>query len=101
MGERDNRDRDRDSRDTRESSDKGGQKVHIKRRVKRRRVCVYCADKIHELDHKNVDRFRRFISDRGKINPRRNSGLCAKHQRMAAEAIKRARYIGIIPHTTD
>ena len=91
----DDRDRDRDS------SDKSGQKVHIKRRMKRRRVCVYCADKVDILDYKVLDRFRKFITDRGKIYPRRNSGLCAKHQRMAASAIKRARYGGLIPFCID
>ena len=96
--ERDNRDRgtgrDSDSRS-------GGQKAQIKRRVKRRRVCVYCVDKVSVIDYKNTEKYRRFLTERGKISPRRNSGVCAKHQRVLASAIKRARYIGIIPHCID
>jgi small subunit ribosomal protein S18 len=77
------------------------QKTLIKRRVKRRRVCHFCADKINLLDYKDVEKFQRYISDRGKIAPRRNTGFCAKHQRILAEAVRRARYMAIIPHTTD
>lgn len=77
------------------------QKIHIKRRVKRRRVCYFCAEKISVLDYKDSESFKRFISDRGKIAPRRNTGVCAKHQRMLAQAVKRARYMAIIPHCMD
>jgi small subunit ribosomal protein S18 len=77
------------------------QKTLIKRRVKRRRVCHFCADKIEVLDYKNTDVFQRYIADRGKISPRRNTGFCAKHQRTLAQAVRRARYMAIIPYTTD
>lgn len=73
----------------------------IKRRTKRRRVCPYCVDKVSALDHKDVSKFRKFITERGKIYPRRNSGICAKHQRMLAEAVKRARFIALIPFCVD
>ena len=77
------------------------QKVFVKRRIKRRKVCYYCAEKIHILDYKDTAKFKRFVSDRGKIVPKRNSGVCAKHQRMLAMAIKRARFIGVLPYTMD
>lgn len=77
------------------------QKVFIKRRVRRRKVCVFCVDSQDRLDYKDVDRFKRFITDRGKIVPKRNSGVCAKHQRMLATAIKRARYMALVPYRID
>jgi small subunit ribosomal protein S18 len=81
--------------------DKSNKKVHIKRRSKRRKVCIFCIDKIKVLDYKNIDYFKRFTSERGKIVPKRNSGVCAKHQRLLANAIKRARYIGLIPFLVE
>jgi small subunit ribosomal protein S18 len=77
------------------------QKVVVKRRMKRRKVCFFCAEKIHVLDYKETSKYKRFITDRGKIVPKRNSGVCAKHQRMLAMAIKRARFIGVLPHSMD
>jgi len=53
------------------------------------------------LDYKNLERVKRFLTDRGKIVPRRSSGACAKHQRIIASAIKRARFMGLIPHCID
>lgn len=78
----------------------GGNRVRLKRR-KRRRPCAFCVDKLHRVDYKDVNKIRRFITDRGKIMPRRMSGVCARHQRIVSEAIKRARYICLIPHTID
>ncbi len=76
-------------------------RIQVKRRAKRKKVCAFCADKIIILDYKDTPRFKRFITERGKIYPRRNSGLCAKHQRVLANAIKRARYIGLVPYCVD
>ena len=73
----------------------------IKRRAKKRRVCAFCVDKVDVLDYKDLSKFRRFVTDRGKIVPRRNSGICAKHQRTLAEAIKRARFIALLPFCVD
>ncbi len=73
----------------------------IKRRAKKRRVCAFCVDKVDVLDYKDLSKFRRFVTDRGKIVPRRNSGICAKHQRALAEAIKRARFIALLPFCVD
>jgi len=83
------------------SNERPSAKPQIKRRARRRRVCPFCADKINMLDYKAVHVYKRFITDRGKIVPKRNSGMCAKHQRVVAEAIKRARYIGLAPYCTD
>ena len=76
-------------------------RIQVKRKTKRKKVCGFCADKIMLLDYKDTMRFRRFVTERGKIFPRRNSGLCAKHQRVLSNAIKRARYIGLIPYCID
>ena len=63
----------------------------------RRKVCSFCVDHVKTIDYKDVDRIRRFISDRAKIEPRRRSGVCAKHQRALRLAIQRARHIALVP----
>lgn len=63
----------------------------------RRKVCVFCADKNETIGYKEAMKLRRFISDRGKILPRRATGNCAKHQRLVTVAIKRAREIALLP----
>lgn len=75
--------------------------VQIKRRSKRRRVCPLCADKQNVLDYKEINKVSRFVTDRGRIVPKRNSGVCARHQRVVEESVKRARYMGLIPYTLD
>ena len=70
----------------------------LKRRKKK--VCIFCADKI-TIDYKDIPFVRKFISDRGKILPRRNTGCCALHQRMVCAVIKRARQIGLVPYTVE
>ncbi len=67
----------------------------------RRKVCDFCAGKVPYIDYKDVNRLRRYITERGKISPRRTSGTCAKHQRQLAIAIKRARAIALLPYTAD
>lgn len=67
----------------------------------RKKVCAFCTEKTDDIDYKNYQRLRRFVSDRGKILPRRQSGNCAKHQRAVAEAVKRARFMALLPYTTD
>ena len=76
-------------------------KVFIKRRSRRRKVCYCCAEKIDMFDYRDLLRLNRFITDRGKIVPKRNSGACAKHQRMVAATIKRARYMALVPFTEE
>ena len=68
---------------------------------RRRKVCKFCADKIDDINYKDVKLIGAFVPERGKILPRRISGNCATHQRMLAEAIKRARNIALLPYTTD
>jgi small subunit ribosomal protein S18 len=70
-------------------------------RKPRRRVCNFCVDKATHIDYKEIDKLRRFITERGKILPRRISGNCAKHQRQLTDAIKRARNIALLPYTLE
>lgn len=66
----------------------------------RRKVCGFCVDNIGEVDYKDTPRLRRYISERGKIEPRRKLGTCARHQRSLTVAIKRARHVALLPFTT-
>jgi small subunit ribosomal protein S18 len=70
-------------------------------RMRRRKVCRFCVDKVDIIDFKDVKLLQGFIPERGKILPRRISGVCTAHQRMLAEAIKRARNIALLPYTAD
>ncbi len=72
-----------------------------KNRRQRRRVCSFCVDKVEYIDFKDIGRLKRYLSDRGKILPRRISGNCAKHQRQLTTAIKRARNIALLPYTME
>lgn len=67
----------------------------------RRKICGFCADNIGEVDYKDLGRIRRHLSERGKIEPRRKLGTCAKHQRSLTVAIKRARHLALLPYTTS
>ncbi len=67
--------------------------------VHRRKVCAFCVDKVEVIDYKEPNKLRRYISDRGKIEPRRKTGTCARHQRELASALKRARHIALLPYT--
>ncbi|MDO4541378.1 MAG: 30S ribosomal protein S18 [Bacillota bacterium] len=78
----------------RSSRPRGGRRV-------RRKVCSFCVDKAEYIDYKDVARLKKYVSERGKILPRRISGNCAKHQRALTLAIKRARQIGLLPYTTE
>ena len=68
---------------------------------KRKKLCIFCADKVDYIDYKDTAKLRKFISERGKILPRRISGTCAKHQRDVNTAIKRARQVALLPYVTD
>jgi len=101
---RHDRDRDRDrgmdmQMDDRDGDDRGrggkGGKVFFKKKV-----CKFCAQKL-KIDYKEVDTLRRFITERGKILPRRITGTCAKHQRALALAIKQARSIALLPYVAE
>ena len=67
----------------------------------RRRVCAFCVDKVETIDYKDTSRLRRFLSDRAKIESRRKTGTCAKHQRGLSLALKRARHLAMLPFTPD
>lgn len=71
------------------------------RRKPRRKVCSFCAEKATYIDYKEINRLRRFVTERGKILPRRVSGNCARHQRAVAVAIKRARELALLPYTGE
>ena len=70
-------------------------------RKSRKKVCAFCVDKVEVIDYKDISRLRRFISERAKILPRRVTGTCARHQRELTVAIKRARYLSLLPYTSD
>ena len=67
------------------------------RYVPKRKFCSFCSDKAEAIDYKDPSKLRRYVSDRGKIEPRRRTGTCAKHQRVLAVAIKRARHLALLP----
>ncbi|MBC7343126.1 MAG: 30S ribosomal protein S18 [Clostridia bacterium] len=71
------------------------------KRRSRKRVCSFCVDKIQLIDYKDISRLRRYITERGKIIPRRISGNCAHHQRQLTRAIKRARVMALLPYTVE
>ena len=67
----------------------------------RKKVCTFCVDRAEFIDYEDVAKLRRFISERGKILPRRVTGTCARHQRELTVAIKRARHLALLPYTSD
>ncbi len=71
------------------------------RYVAKRRFCHFCADKVEVIDYKDPSKLRRYISDRGKIEPRHRTGTCARHQRALAVAIKRARHLALLPYVPE
>lgn len=70
-------------------------------RFQRRRVCAFCVDKIEHIDYKDINMLRRFLSDQAQIESRRRTGTCARHQRRLTTAIKRARYLALVPYTAE
>jgi small subunit ribosomal protein S18 len=67
----------------------------------RRKVCSFCVEHVDVIDYKDVGRLRRFLSDRGRIEPKRKLGTCAKHQRALSVALKRARHLALLPFTAE
>ena len=70
-------------------------------RRSRKKVCAFCSDKSEFIDYKDINKLRKYVTERGKILPRRISGTCAKHQRELTSSIKRARNIALLPFTTE
>ncbi len=68
---------------------------------KKRRQCQFCADKMEHIDYKDINRLRRFVTERGKILPRRITGNCARHQRQLTTAIKRSRNMALLQYTAE
>ena len=83
------------------SEDRGDRARRPRGKRPRRKVCMFCVDKIEHIDYKDTTRLRRFTSERGKILPRRMTGTCAKHQRQLSIAIKRARAVALLPYAAD
>ncbi len=86
------------SGDKKSGDKKGGERRPM---FRRRKVCKFCADKIDDINYKDVKLLGPFVPERGKVLPRRISGTCAMHQRKLQTAIKRARQIALIPYVTD
>ena len=78
----------------RERSQRGGKRP-------RKKVCMFCIDRVERIDYKDVAKLRRYVTERAKILPRRISGCCAKHQRQLTVAIKRARQVALLPYVAD
>lgn len=72
-----------------------------KRYGRGRKVCRFCVDHMRGVDYKDIGRLRMYISDRGKIEPRRKTGTCQRHQRLVATAVKRARHLAFLPYTVE
>ena len=71
------------------------------RRTKKKKLCAFCVDKINSVDYKDLNKLKKFVTDRGKILPKRISGACSKHQRMLKTSINKARNIAILPFVID
>lgn len=93
--------RDNKGGGNRDSYDKGESKGGMRMRRVKRKVCSFCVDKVTDIDYKEVAKIRKYVSERGKILPRRISGNCAKHQRQLTMAIKRARVVALLPYTAE
>lgn len=90
-------------KDNRSSAKDGEKEVRSfnRQRRGRKKVCPFCVDKVEHIDYKEISKLRKFISERGKILPKRISGNCAKHQRQLTNAIKRARHVALMPFSSD
>lgn len=86
----------------RDNNNNGGMKRNGgKMRRSKRKVCGFCVEKATSIDYKDINKLRKYVTERGKILPRRISGTCAKHQRQLTAAIKRSRNIALLPFTTE
>jgi len=75
--------------------------INKKRGRRKKRVCIFCTDKITSIDYKDFIKLKKFVSERGKILPRRITGNCAKHQRALTVAIKRSRHVALLAYTQE
>lgn len=85
-----------------EGQEYGGERGGMRRRfIRRPRVCQFCAEQVKSIDHKAVDVVKRYVTEQGRIRSRRDSGACARHQRMVARAVKRARHLALVPFRAE
>ena len=75
--------------------------IDKRRGGRRKKVCQFCADKTETIDYKDVEKLKKYVTERGKILPKRITGTCAEHQRAVTKAIKRARIVALLPYTQD
>lgn len=84
------------------NKDRGDAPMRRRGPRRRKKVCAFCSDKENDyIDYKDTNKLKRYMSERGKILPRRITGTCAKHQRALTVAIKRARHVALMPYTLD
>ncbi|HCY51678.1 MAG TPA: 30S ribosomal protein S18 [Clostridiales bacterium] len=69
----------------------------VNKRIPRRKVCAFCQNKVDTIDYKDIATLKKYVTEKGKILPRRMTGVCAKHQRVLANAVKRARIVDLLP----
>ena len=91
----------KESKGGKEGFDKGDGKNLSKIKRTKKKVCPFCMEKAESIDYKDINKLRKFVSERGKILPRRISGCCAKHQRELTIAVKRARHVALMPFQAD
>ncbi|MBQ2326719.1 MAG: 30S ribosomal protein S18 [Clostridia bacterium] len=87
--------------ETRERTERPERSERPRNDRRRRKICQFCADKVEHIDYKDTAKLRKYVSDRGKILPRRMTGTCAAHQRQLTEAVKRARHVALLPYTAE
>ncbi|MBQ3062199.1 MAG: 30S ribosomal protein S18 [Clostridia bacterium] len=87
--------------ETRERTERPERSERPRNDRRRRKICQFCADKMKTIDYKDTSKLRKYVSDRGKILPRRLTGTCAAHQRQLTEAVKRARHVALLPYTAE
>ena len=85
----------------REHREQRSERAGATRIRKRKKVCAFCAEKLNDIDYKDVARLKKFLSERSKILPRRITGTCSKHQKFLTTAVKRSRHIALIPYISD
>jgi small subunit ribosomal protein S18 len=88
---------DRDNNDGNDDNSSSRSRTGRRRFTRRPRICQFCADKSLIIDYKKVDLMKRYVTEEGKIRPRRETGACAKHQRAVARAVKQARHMALLP----
>jgi len=92
---------DNEVKEVKETRDPAAKPYRAANRGKRKKACQFCVEKIENVDYKDVNRLKKYISERAKILPRRITGACAEHQRQLTDAVKRARIVALLPYISD